>query len=132
LRGPRWIWIDASGNPRPAADQSLKDRAYRNAGGERTGARLVYPQSVFVFGHLPRRRGRRPSRSELMYGRAKLEAERLILAACVDALVIRMAGFFGGDARDKNSWALSVAGCCTCSQRGHAGRGRGSVWQPEL
>ena len=68
-----------------------------------TGARVFYPQSVFIFdgGELPVTESTPPSPT-LVYGRYKLEAERQLLQSLPDALVVRMAGFFGGDARDKN------------------------------
>lgn len=70
----------------------------------RTGAQLVYPQSVFIYGESPEA----PLTEEAHpaprsgYGRAKLEAEQLVRADCPHALVIRMGGFFGGEERDKN------------------------------
>ena len=70
----------------------------------RTGAQLVYPQSVFIFGESPEApltEGAQPV-PRSAYGRAKLEAEQLILAHCPRALVVRMGGFFGGEERDKN------------------------------
>jgi dTDP-4-dehydrorhamnose reductase len=68
-----------------------------------TGARVVYPQSVFVFDgrELPVQEATEPNPlSE--YGRTKLAAERLLLTELPTTLVIRMAGFFGGEHRDKN------------------------------
>ncbi|MGH6894028.1 MAG: sugar nucleotide-binding protein, partial [Dongiaceae bacterium] len=38
----------------------------------------------------------------MAYGRFKLEAEQRMLDLVPDALVVRMAGFFGGDDKDKN------------------------------
>ena len=68
-----------------------------------TGAQVVYPQSVFVFDGVvnPALEGTPPNPlSE--YGRAKWEAEQIIAQALPESLIVRMAGFFGGDARDKN------------------------------
>jgi len=67
------------------------------------GARVFYPQSVFIFDgrELPVTEHTLPSPT-FEYGRAKLEAERLVLAHVPDSLVVRMAGFFGGDDKDKN------------------------------
>lgn len=68
-----------------------------------TGAQVVYPQSVFIFdgSELPVTETTIPAPLSA-YGRAKLEAERRLQEACPSALVVRMAGFFGGEHRDKN------------------------------
>lgn len=70
----------------------------------RLGAQLVYPQSVFVFGESPEAPLTEDAQPvpKSAYGRAKLEAEHLVLAHCPRALVVRMGGFFGGEERDKN------------------------------
>lgn len=67
------------------------------------GARVFYPQSVFVFdgSELPVTERTRPAPG-LEYGRAKLAAETLVLQHLPSALVVRLAGFFGGDEKDKN------------------------------
>lgn len=66
-------------------------------------ARVLYPQSVFIFDgrELPVTELTTPSPT-IEYGRAKLAAERHLLASLPKALVVRMAGFFGGDDKDKN------------------------------
>lgn len=66
-------------------------------------ATVLYPQSVFIFDgrELPVTEHTVPSPG-FEYGRAKLEAETLICEALDRALVVRMAGFFGGDDKDKN------------------------------
>jgi dTDP-4-dehydrorhamnose reductase len=68
-----------------------------------TGARVVYPQSVFIFDgrELPVTEQTVP-RPMSVYGRYKLEAESRLMEACPNTLVVRMAGFFGGGRRDKN------------------------------
>lgn len=68
-----------------------------------TGARVVYPQSVFIFDgeELPVTEETTP-RPLSVYGREKWAAEQRLVAELPDTLVIRMAGFFGGEARDKN------------------------------
>lgn len=68
-----------------------------------SNARVCYPQSVFIFDGtaLPVTEHTLPAPS-FEYGRVKLEAERHLLATLPDALVVRMAGFFGGDEKDKN------------------------------
>jgi dTDP-4-dehydrorhamnose reductase len=69
----------------------------------RCGAGVFYPQSVFIFDgqHLPVTEDTTPA-PVFAYGRYKLEAERVILREVPGALVVRMAGFFGGDDKDKN------------------------------
>ena len=68
-----------------------------------TGARMYYPQSVFIFdgGVLPVTEETQAAPS-MAYGRFKLEAEQRMLALVPDALVVRMSGFFGGEEKDKN------------------------------
>lgn len=68
-----------------------------------TGARVFYPQSVFIFNgcDLPVTEITPPSPG-MVYGRVKLEAEQLLLGSVPGSLVVRMAGFFGGDEKDKN------------------------------
>lgn len=65
-----------------------------------TGARIFYPQSFLIFDgtRLPIDESTPPNPLSV-YGRAKLAAERALPA---DALVVRMAGFFGGEDKDKN------------------------------
>ena len=68
-----------------------------------TGARVFYPQTFLI--HDGKTRPILESTEaapQSVYGRAKWEAEKIITADCVDALVVRMGGFFGGDERDKN------------------------------
>ena len=68
------------------------------------GARVLYPQSFLIFdgSEKPIVEETRPNPLSV-YGRCKLEAETRVFEALGDsALVIRMAGFFGGDEKDKN------------------------------
>lgn len=66
-------------------------------------ARVLYPQSVLIFdGHeLPVTERTQPVPLSV-YARAKVEAERVLLATAAEPLVVTMAGFFGGDEMDKN------------------------------
>lgn len=68
-----------------------------------TGARVFYPQSVFIFDgmDIPVSEETLPA-PHIHYGRTKLEAERYLLSTVPRTLVVRMAGFFGGESRDKN------------------------------
>ncbi len=68
-----------------------------------SNAKLFYPQSFLIYdGHV------NPINEETLpnplsvYGKLKLESEKLIIEAQIDSLVVRMAGFFGGREKDKN------------------------------
>jgi dTDP-4-dehydrorhamnose reductase len=68
------------------------------------GARVLFPQSFLIFDGCeePIVEDTRPNPLSV-YGRCKFEAETRVLETLGDsALVIRMAGFFGGDEKDKN------------------------------
>ncbi len=68
------------------------------------GARVLFPQSFLIFdgNEKPIVEDTRPNPLSV-YGQHKLEAEIKVLETLGDrALVIRMAGFFGGDEKDKN------------------------------
>lgn len=66
-------------------------------------ARLFYPQSFLVYDGATNPIAETETPRPLsLYGQLKYEAERLIEAALDDALVVRMAGFFGGESADKN------------------------------
>ena len=67
------------------------------------GAKVMYPQSFLIFsgGEEFIHFDSKPNPlSE--YGRCKLKAERLINDSGIDALIVRMGGFFGGCHKDKN------------------------------
>lgn len=98
----------------------------------RCGAGVFYPQSVFIFDgqHLPVTEDTTPAPA-FAYGRYKLEAERIILRDVPGALVVRMAGFFGGDEKDKNfvgKFTRHLRGMRSRNERRHTVGTR--VWQP--
>lgn len=97
-----------------------------------TSARVLYPQSVLIFdGHeLPVTEQTQPAPSSV-YARAKVEAERRLLATAVQPLVVTMAGFFGGDERDKNfvGWITRVFDEMLADGRSELAVGD-RVWQP--
>lgn len=68
-----------------------------------SGARLLFPQSFLIYdggdGLIEETTAPAPLS---LYGALKLEAETVVLETLDDPLVIRMAGFFGGGAIDKN------------------------------
>jgi dTDP-4-dehydrorhamnose reductase len=97
-----------------------------------TGAQVVYPQSVFIYdgSELPVTESTIPAPMSA-YGRAKLEAERRLLDALPGSLVVRIAGFFGGDARDKNFVGSFTRALLRDGAQGLAARRVGTrVWQP--
>ena len=67
------------------------------------GAQVLYPQSFLIFDgrELPILESTKPAPLSV-YGRCKYEAEQVLRAELTGALVVRMAGFFGGDEKDKN------------------------------
>ncbi len=70
---------------------------------QNANAKLFYPQSFLVYdgktNPIPENEELRPLS---VYGNYKKAAEELILERMPDALIVKMAGFMGGDARDKN------------------------------
>jgi dTDP-4-dehydrorhamnose reductase len=95
-------------------------------------ATVLYPQSVFIFDgrELPVTEHTVPSPG-LEYGRAKLEAEELLCEELDRPLVVRMAGFFGGDDRDKNFVGQFTRTLDAMLARGEAEVEVGDrVWQP--
>lgn len=66
-------------------------------------ARVLYPQSFLIYSGLdnPIPESETPQPLAL-YGQLKLEGQRLVTRASADHLVVCMAGFFGGEGRDKN------------------------------
>jgi len=68
-----------------------------------TKAKIFYPQSFLIFDgqDLPIAEETKPS-PLCVYGRCKLEAERLIIKRLPNHLIVRLAGFFGGYQKDKN------------------------------
>lgn len=66
-------------------------------------ALVIYPQSVFIFDgqELPVTEKTIPS-PPFVYGKVKLMAEQSLLDELDNVLIVRMAGFFGGDDKDKN------------------------------
>jgi dTDP-4-dehydrorhamnose reductase len=68
-----------------------------------SNAKIFYPQSFLIFpgGEDPINESTVPE-PKSVYGRCKLEAEMHVLSSSPERLVVRMAGFFGGDEKDKN------------------------------
>lgn len=96
------------------------------------GARLFYPQSFLVYdgatNPIPEAETPRPLS---LYGQLKFEAEQIVLDAMDDALIVRMAGFFGGEDKDKNFVGRIIPVMFDAMQRGDAVFKVGDrVWQP--
>ena len=99
---------------------------------QETGARLVYPQSFLVYdgatNPIPDDETPRPLS---LYGELKYKAEQIICAALDDALIVRMAGFFGGEEADKNFVGRIIPPMFAAMERGETQFSIGDrVWQP--
>lgn len=100
---------------------------------ERAGASVLYPQSFLIFdgSHLPIDEDTPPGPLSV-YGRCKLEAETVLRDRLgYDALIVRMAGFFGGEDKDKNfvgKFLPHVRNLLDAGTRSYAVGDR--VWQP--
>ncbi len=97
------------------------------------GARLFYPQSFLTYdgrsNPIPEDEEQRPL---ALYGELKLEAQRRIEDAFgEDALIVRMAGFFGGEDADKNFVGRIIPAMHAAILRGETEFKVGDrVWQP--
>ncbi|NCO18520.1 MAG: sugar nucleotide-binding protein, partial [Gammaproteobacteria bacterium] len=96
------------------------------------GARLFYPQSFLVHdgrdNPIPEDETPRPL---ALYGELKYECQRLIEDALDDALIVTMAGFFGGEEADKNFVGRIIPAMHTAILRGETRFAVGDrVWQP--
>jgi len=70
---------------------------------ELSKAWVFYPQTFLIFHDSECLIGEDDlPNPQSVYATCKLEAERLIRSSAVQSTVVRMAGFFGGDERDKN------------------------------
>ncbi|HSV30091.1 MAG TPA: NAD(P)-dependent oxidoreductase, partial [Candidatus Omnitrophota bacterium] len=96
-----------------------------------TGARLFYPQSFLIFDgkHLPISEHTPPAPLSV-YGRCKLEAEQVLMQV-PGTIVVRMAGFFGGEEKDKNFVGLFTRKIAQLLAEGVDHYAVGDrVWQP--
>lgn len=67
------------------------------------GATVFFPQSFLIYGDCAECVDENTLvEPKSVYARCKLEAEEMLTAANIRSLVVRMAGFFGGEERDKN------------------------------
>lgn len=97
------------------------------------GARMFYPQSFLTHdgrqNPIPEEEAQRPL---ALYGELKLEAQHRIEDAFgEDALIVVMAGFFGGEAADKNFVGRIIPAMRAAIERGETEFRVGDrVWQP--
>lgn len=97
-----------------------------------TGAQIFYPQSFLIFDgqQLPITEKTIPNPLSV-YGQCKLDAEKLILQNLPQALIVRMAGFFGGEENDKNFVGLLTRKLAQLLSEGVSTYQVGDrVWQP--
>lgn len=98
----------------------------------RTGARLLYPQSFLTYdGHPNPIPEDEPLRPLSFYGELKRDAEAVVRDRVPNALIVRMAGFFGGGAADKNFVGRIIPPMFAAIGRGETRFEVGDrVWQP--
>ena len=100
----------------------------------RTGARILCPQSFLIFDGLqePITEDTLPSPLSA-YGRCKWQAEQMLRSHVPAALVVRMGGFFGGGAADKNFVGKFVPHLRKLIESGTHSYAVGErVWQPSF
>jgi dTDP-4-dehydrorhamnose reductase len=98
----------------------------------RSGAKFFYPQSFLIFdgGETPILETTKPNPLSV-YGRCKLEAEEGVQARLPESLIVRMAGFFGGEDKDKNFVGRFVVNLHKMIKEGVSSYEVGDrVWQP--
>jgi len=96
------------------------------------GAKVLYPQSFLIFDgrEIPITESTEPAPLSV-YGRCKLEAEQQLRARVAGSIIVRMAGFFGGDEKDKNFVGKFVTHICGLIGDGVTTYAVGDrVWQP--
>jgi dTDP-4-dehydrorhamnose reductase len=99
---------------------------------QNNSALVIYPQSVFIFDgqELPVTEKTKPC-PPFVYGKAKLMAEQSLLDELENVLIIRMAGFFGGDDKDKNFVGQFVRSLRDMNKDGRRAIEIGNrIWQP--
>lgn len=127
--------VDVEGCARePEAARNIIVEGTRNVAAlaARAGARLCYPQSFLVYDGRdnPIDEAEAP-RPLSYYGELKYEAEQIVAATLADPLIIRMAGFFGGEERDKNFVGRIIPVIHAAILRGETQFKVGDrVWQP--
>jgi dTDP-4-dehydrorhamnose reductase len=99
-----WTWVDGCEED-PARALRVNALAPEAVAKEcrRLGAALVYYSTEYVFGEHGGPYGEGdPTDAISVYGQSKLEGERLVLAACPDALALRTTVVYGPEPQGKN------------------------------
>jgi dTDP-4-dehydrorhamnose reductase len=127
--------VDVEGCARdPSLARSIIVDGARNVAmlAKQARARLLYPQSFLVYdGAETTISEAQQPRPLSLYGQLKYEAEQVISELLGDALIVRMAGFFGGCQRDKNFVGRIVPAIRAAVARGESIFSVGDrVWQP--
>ena len=97
-----------------------------------SGAGVLYPQSFLIFdgSDLPIPEDEQP-RPLALYGRLKMEAETLVKKGVERSICVRMAGFFGGQHRDKNFVGKIIQEMARKIKNGESSISIGDrIWQP--
>jgi len=95
-------------------------------------SRVLYPQSFLIYGEEKSIVNEETVPSPLNnYGKFKYEAEKLLLKNLNNSLIVRMGGFFGGYAKDKNFVGKFIPSLATKIKNNEKIQEVGDrVWQP--
>ncbi|CAM3564117.1 dTDP-4-dehydrorhamnose reductase [Paracidovorax anthurii] len=97
------------------------------------GARFFFPQTFLIYDGSQPVDETTPTHPLSAYGRLKLEAEHIVLDRVPEALTVRMGGFFGEHARDKNFVGKLIPHLAGLLRAGVERLEIGDrVWQPTL
>lgn len=127
--------VDVEGCARePAAARATIVDGTRNAAklAAASNARLLYPQSFLVYDGLENPISEDAEPKPLSYyGQLKFEAEQIVREILPAATIVRMAGFFGGEAADKNFVGRIIPVMHAAMLRGETRFEVGTrIWQP--
>ena len=127
--------VDVEGCARdPDSARAIIVDGTRNAAelAARSGARFLDPQSFLVYDGRTNPIAEDESPRPLsLYGQLKFEAERIVENLVADPLIVRMAGFFGGEDADKNFVGRIIPVLRAAIDRGDTSFDVGDrVWQP--
>lgn len=98
----------------------------------RSGAQFFYPQSFLIYDGVTNPIDEQTEPHPLsVYGQMKLAAENYTLSKIPGALIVRMAGFFGGEEKDKNFVGLILPRIMERINKGDTEFEVGDrIWQP--
>lgn len=97
-----------------------------------TNAKILYPQSFLIYDGIENPITERTIPNPLsVYGKLKLRAENILQKEMPEALIVRMAGFFGGREIDKNFVGKIVPHISKLIKEGQTSISIGDrIWQP--